>query len=95
MRISGKLIIVLNDGAAITCSEKGQKENIDGFASTEYNIPKENLAQLKKSNIQTVKYQIKCVDCSRNLLFEGKYLASNKGDSRTNFVLLLTDFYDK
>ncbi|MDB4082746.1 hypothetical protein N9502_00565 [Vicingaceae bacterium] len=93
VRISGKLIIVLNDGTSITCSEKGQKENIDGFASTEYNITQEDLAKLKRSNIQTVNYEIQCADCSRNLLYEGKYSASNRGDSRTNFVLLLTDFY--
>jgi len=93
VRISGEVLIELEDKSVITCTKKGQKENIDGFASTEYKLTKEDLALLKKSNIQTVNYQIKCADCSRNLLYEGKYSASNKGDSAINFVERLNDFY--
>lgn len=93
--ISEKLTIALEDGTSITCSEKGQKENIDGFASTAYHVTMDDLVKLKKSNIATIKYQIKCSDCSRNLLYEGIYSASNTGTSPADFVQLLNDFYGK
>ena len=38
VRISGKLVIYLEDGTAITCFDRGIKNNIDGIASSAYHL---------------------------------------------------------
>jgi len=36
VRISGKLLIYLDDGTVISCLDKGVKDNVDDIASTAY-----------------------------------------------------------
>lgn len=95
VRISGQLTIKLVDGTVITCKEIGLKENMYGIASTAYSIPNDELIKLKVSNINTVGYAIKCADCSRNLLYQGNYSASNKGKAKTDFTEIIKKFYEE
>lgn len=95
VRISGKLVIYLDDGTVITCIDKGIKDNVDDIASTGYYLTNEELSKLKKSNINTIRYMIECAECISNPIYEGNYSASNKGKSRTDFPAVVTEFYGK
>jgi superfamily II helicase len=93
VRISGKLIIYLNDGTVITSIDKGINDNVDDIAISAYYLTNEELEKMKKSNINTVRYEIKCAECISNPLFEGNYSASNKGSSKTDFAKVISNFY--
>tara|TARA_B100000787_G_C16118907_1_gene261718 strand:+ start:70 stop:582 length:513 start_codon:yes stop_codon:yes gene_type:complete len=93
VRISEKLIIYLDDGNVITCVDNGIKDNVDDIASSAYHLTNEELTKMKKSNINTIRYEIRCGECLRNPLYEGNYSASNNGNSKTDFPELITKFY--
>ena len=93
VRISGKLIIYLDDGTVITCVDRGIKDNVDDIASSAYSLTNEELSKLTKSNINTIRYQIECAECLSNPLYEGNYSASNKGSSKTDFPAVISEFY--
>lgn len=95
VRISGKLIIYLNDGTVITCIDKGIKDNVDDIASSAYYLTNEELAKMKKSNINTIRYEIKCAECLSNPIYEGNYSASNKGRSETDFTTIIREFFNE
>ena len=94
VRISEKLIIYLDDGTVITCIDKGIKDNVDDIAISADHLTSEELNKLKKSNINTIRYIIKCAECLANPLYEGNYSASNKGSSKTDFTKVVSEFYD-
>src|SRR5690606_8100897 len=93
VRISGKLIIYLNDGTVITCIDKGINDNVDDIATSAYNLTNDELAKMKKSNINTVRYEIKCAECLTNPIYEGNYSASNKGSSEIDFTTVISEFF--
>ena len=93
VRISGKLIIYLNDGTVITCIDKGINDNVDDIATSAYNLTNEELEKMKKSNINTVRYEIKCAECLTNPIYEGNYSASNKGSSEIDFTTVISEFF--
>jgi hypothetical protein len=93
VRISEKLIIYLDDGTVISCIDKGISDNVDDIASTAYHLTDEEMIKMKKSNINTVRYVIKCAKCLISPL-EGNYSASNKGSSKTDFPTIITNFFN-
>jgi len=93
VRISGKLLIYLDDGSVISCLDKGVKDNVDDIASTAYHLTNADLSKLKNSNINTIRYEVKCAECLSNPLVEGNYSASNKGNTKVDFPTILTDFF--
>ncbi|WP_236979945.1 hypothetical protein [Membranihabitans maritimus] len=95
VRISGKLIIYLNDGTVITCIDKGINDNVDGIATSAYYLTNEELAKMKKSNIHTIRYEIKCAECLSNVLYEGNYSASNKGESEIDYTTVMNKFFNE
>lgn len=95
VRISGKLIIYLDDGTVISCIDRDIKDNVDDIASSAYQLTIEELLKMKKSNIHTVRYTIKCVECFGPISAEGNFTASNKGGSKTDFPTLITDFFSE
>ncbi len=92
VRIKEKLIIYLEDGSVISCIDKGINDNVDDIASSAYYLTADELIKLKNSNITTIRYVLKCATCLMSPL-EGIYSASNKGDSRTEFPVILKEFY--
>ena len=94
VRISGKLIIYLDDGTVISCIDRGIKDNVDDIASSAYQLTNVELAKMKNSNINTVRYEIKCAECI-SVLAEGNYSASNKGNSKTDFPAIINEFYSE
>lgn len=95
VRISGKLIIYLEDGTVISCIDKAIKDNVDGIASSAYHLTNEELLKMRKSNINKVRYSIKCVECFGPILAEGNFTASNTGSSKTDFPAIITNFWGK
>jgi len=91
VKITGKLIIYLNDGTVITFLDKGINDNVDDVATTAYYLTNEEIAKLKKSNINTVRYEIKCTECLSHPLYEGNFSASNK--AKTDFTKVISDFF--
>lgn len=93
LRINGKLIIYLDDGTVISCIDKGVKDNVDDIASTVYQLATDELAKIKNSNINKIRYEMKCTEGHMHYL-EGNYSASNKGSSKTDFSTLVSEFFD-
>ena len=90
--IRGKLIIYLNDGTVITCIDKGLNENVDDIAKSVYYLTNEELEKMKKSNIHTVRYELKCSECLFPI-YEGNHSASNKGRSQIDFTTIIREFF--
>ena len=93
VRISGKLIIYLKDGNVITCIDKGIKDNVDDVAITAYYLTSQEISKMKKSNIHSIRYEIKCEECYSNPLYEGNYSASNKERSSIDFTTVTQEFF--
>jgi hypothetical protein len=93
VRILGKLIIYLNDGNVITCIDKGMNDNVDGIATSAYYLTNEEIAKMKKSNIHTIRYELKSTSLNVGTLFDGNYSASNKGSSATDFTTVMSAFF--
>lgn len=93
VKISGKLIIYLEDGTVISCVDRGINDNVDDVAISAYYLTIEELNKLKNSNINKIRYQIDCPVCGPFNSWEGVYSASNKGSSKTNFTTIVSEFY--
>ena len=93
VKISGKLIIYLDDGTVISCVDRGINDNVDDVAISAYYLTNEELTKMKQSNINTIRYQIECPICGPFNSWEGIYSASNKGSSRTDFSALISEFF--
>lgn len=77
VRIKGNALIYLADGSAITCYDKGIYDFVDNIATTVYYLTKEETSKLKKNNIVSIRFSIKCVECISSSE-EGNFSASNK-----------------
>ncbi len=95
VKISGKLIIYLDDGTVISCIDRGINDNVDGVAISAYYLSDADLIKMKHSNINTIRYQIVCPICGPYNSWEGIYSASNKGSSKTDFTTIITEFYNE
>ena len=94
VKISGKLIIYLDDGTVISSIDRGINDNVDDIAISTYYLSKEELNKIKNSNMNTIRYQIECPSCGSYNSWEGTYSASNKGSSRTDFTKIVSEFYN-
>jgi len=95
VKIAGKLIIYLDDGTVISCKDRGINDNVDDIAISAYYLTPEDLTEMETSNLNTIRYQIKCPVCGLINSWEGNYSASNKGDSMIDFPIIITEFYSK
>jgi len=89
---SGKLIIYLDDGTVITCEDSGKYDYVDKIASAIYYLTNDHLNNLKTSNINTVRYELK--GGLRGFPSEeGSFSASNKEKPRIDFPAIINGFY--
>ena len=93
VKISGKLVIYLDDGTVISCVDRGINDNVDDIAISAYYLTTAELTKMKHSNINTVRYQIECPICGPFNSWEGVYSASNNGSSSIDFRTIITEFY--
>ncbi|NRB58310.1 MAG: hypothetical protein HRU50_00040 [Winogradskyella sp.] len=100
-RIKGKLIIYLDDGTVISCIDGNKNDMVDNITSSVYFLTNEELNKMKSSNIYSIRYSIKCVDCVFSTS-DGDYSVSNKdsdsGDlitkKRTDVPSLIRELFD-
>lgn len=93
VKIAKKLIIYLDDGTVISCTDRGINDNVDDVAISAYYLTASELSKMKSSNINTVRFEIVCPVCGPFNSWEGVYSASNKGSSKTDFTEVVTEFF--
>lgn len=95
VKIAEKIIIYLDDGTVISCVDRGLNDNVDDIAITAYYLTTSELSKLKRSNINTIRYEIVCPVCGPFNSWEGTYSASNKESSKTDFTKIVAEFYNE
>ena len=85
-KISGKLIIYLDDGKIITCIDRGESYYVDDTAKAVYSLSNDQVNKMKNSNINTVRYTLNIYGIK-----EVNRSASNKGISTKD---LINKFFD-
>jgi uncharacterized protein (TIGR02145 family) len=74
--IKGTLIIYLNDGTVITCYDRGKYDKVDNIVTNVYYLTKDELGKMGNSNINTIRYSLKCNGYSSSSE-EGNFSVSN------------------
>ena len=95
VKIANKLIIYLDDGTVISCTDRGINDNVDDIATSAYRLTPSEISKMKKSNINTVRYEIVCPICGVFNIWEGVYSASNKESSKTDFTEVVEQFFEE
>lgn len=95
VKIANKLIIYLDDGTVISCTDRGINDNVDDVATSAYRLTPSEISKMKKSNINTVRYEIVCPICGVLNIWEGVYSASNKESSKTDFTEVVEQFFEE
>lgn len=95
VKIAKKLIIYLDDGTVISCTDRGINDNVDDVAISAYYLTTTELSKMKNSNINTIRFEIVCPICGPFNSWEGVYSASNKGNSKTDFTKVLQSFFNE
>ena len=94
VKIANKLIIYLDDGTVVSCIDRGINDNVDDVATSAYRLTSSEVGRMKKSNINSVRFEIVCPICGPFNLWEGVYSASNKGSSKTDFTEVVEQFFE-
>lgn len=95
VKIANKLIIYLDDGTVISCTDRGINDNVDDVATSAYRLTSSEISKMTKSNINTIRFEIVCPVCGPFNLWEGVYSASNKGTSKTDFTKVVERFFEE
>ena len=95
VKIANKLIIYLDDGTVISCTDRGINDNVDDVATSAYRLTSSEISKITKSNINTIRFEIVCPICGPFNLWEGVYSASNKGSSKTDFTKVVEQFFEE
>lgn len=89
--IRGKLVIYLDDGMVLTSTDQGNYDYVDKIASAVYDLTDEELDKMRNSNIKTVRYALEN-EYGNASAFGGNFSASNKGGSKVDFPVIISDF---
>ncbi|MFC0263380.1 hypothetical protein [Fontibacter flavus] len=76
MMIKGKIIIYLEDGTIINCLDRGIYDRVNQKSTTVYRLNNLELQKLKKSDIHSIRYTLKCTNCTFSS-DEGDYIGRN------------------
>ena len=90
VRVSGNILIYLDDGNVITCIDRAKFDCADSKTTTLYSLSIEEINKLRISNINTIRFSLKCIKCLSST-DEGNYTASNKENQDDNPVKEKTD----
>ena len=94
VKIANKLIIYLDDGTVISCTDRGINDNVDDVATSAYRLSASEISKMKGSNLNTIRFEIVCPICGVFNAWEGVYSASNKGSSKTDFTKVVQRFFE-
>lgn len=95
VKIANKLILYLDDGKVISCADRGINDNVDEIAVSAFYLTSEEVAALKNSNLNAIRYEIVCPVCGAYNYWEGVYSASNTGSSKTDFTEVVEQFFEE
>lgn len=76
--IKGKILVYLDNGTVISCLDKGKYDYVDETSTTIYYLNKDELEKMKSSNLNTIRYNLKCGSGCDSSGEEGSFTASNK-----------------
>lgn len=100
VRIKGNVLIYLEDGTVLTCIDRGKFDYVDDIATTIYYLTKDEILKMKNSNINSIRFSLKCFECSISTE-EGNFSASNKETGygyskteKTDVPSLITSLFD-
>jgi hypothetical protein len=78
--IKGKVLIYLDDATVITCIDKGKYDLVNDVTTTIFYLTTDELNKMKNSNLNTIRYTIKCGKGCIISTEEGDFSATNKGE---------------
>jgi len=61
--IKGKLMIYLEDGTIISCTDRGIYDYVDNTATTVYYLTNAEIEKMKLKNISTIRFSLECGKC--------------------------------
>lgn len=76
--IKGKAIIYLDDGSVLTLLDKGKRDYVDETSTNVYSLTAAEIIKLKNSNINTVRFTIKCPGTNCESSEDGNFTAKNE-----------------
>ena len=91
--IKGKLVIYLEDGTIISCTDIGIYDYVDNTATTVYYLTNAEIEKMKMKNINTIRFSLKCGKCTSSSE-EGNYSVSNN-DRETGFGIMKREIIEK
>lgn len=97
VRIKGNILIYLDNNTIIPCVDRGKFDQVNNTTTTLYYLTKEEIKKMMESNINTIRFSLKCYSCIM-ATNEGNYSASNKGQFelvRSNTILGETSNYEE
>lgn len=78
--IRGQVIVYLDDGTVISCIDRSKYDYVDNKATSVYFLTKGEIGKLMNSNIQNIRFTLKCRSEYASSSEEGDYSASNKSN---------------
>jgi hypothetical protein len=100
LRVKGNISIYLDNGTIISCTDRNKFDYVDGIATTVYYLTKDEIFKMKNSNVNSIRYSLKCIDCQW-ATNEGNYSVSNKQKSnyysvteKINISNMIEDLFD-
>lgn len=87
----GKLSIYLDNGEVITCLDRGRYDEVNHNCSTIYKLTLEEVNSIIESNINQIRFELKCVKCDASAM-EGVYSVQNISDGEFSWSTKRNDF---
>ena len=75
--IKGNAIIYLDDGTVITLIDRGRRDYVNQISTNVYSLTEEEINKLKNSQINTVRFSIRCLNRGCYSSDDGDYAAKN------------------
>ena len=91
-KFSEKLIIYLENGTVISCTQRRSSDLVENMAKAVYSLTSDQLNKMKNSNIHSVRYTLELRTAEGHLVGEISRTASNKGAPTKTLV---TDFFNE
>jgi hypothetical protein len=85
--IRGKAMIYLEDGTVISLTDRLIYDRVDNKSTTVFYLTLDEIKKLKTSNINTIRYSLKCGAGCQMSTEEGDFSSSNKGSYLSNKVV--------
>lgn len=67
----------MNDGTVINCIDRNIYDYVNNIATTVYYLTIQEITKMKNSNINTIRYNLKCMKCGISIE-EGSFTAENR-----------------